>query len=92
MNEFRLNLRVIPKASTDAIVGWHGDALKIKVRAAPEAGKANAAVIEVLARALDIAPRAVVLESGATSRNKRVRIVGLTEAMVRARLAPAKIN
>jgi uncharacterized protein (TIGR00251 family) len=73
-----LTLRVAPKSARDAVVGWHGGALKIKVRAAPEGGKANAAVVEVLAEALGVPRAAITIESGHASRDKRVRIEGLT--------------
>ncbi len=81
-----LRLRVAPKSSQDAMVGWHGGALKIKVRAAPENGRANDAVVAVLAAALSLPRNAIVMESGQASRDKRVRIIGLTEADVQARL------
>jgi len=66
MESTRLTLRVTPKSSQDAIVGWQGDALKIKVRAAPENGRANAAVIAVLAEALGLPQKSVIIECGLT--------------------------
>ncbi|MEK7839378.1 MAG: DUF167 domain-containing protein, partial [candidate division NC10 bacterium] len=51
----RLTVKVIPKSSRDSIAGWVGDALKVCVTAAPERGKANAAVEAVLADALGLA-------------------------------------
>jgi uncharacterized protein (TIGR00251 family) len=81
-----LALRVTPKSSQDAIVGWHGDALKIKVRAAPENGRANAAVIAVLAEALGVPKKSITIESGETSRQKRMHIQGLAQPVARARL------
>jgi len=87
MESTLLVLRVSPKSSSDAIVGWHGGALKVKVRAAPEDGRANAAVVIVLAAALDLPQKSITLESGQTSRNKRVRIHGLGSVVVKARLA-----
>ena len=81
-----LTLRVTPKSSLDAVVGWQGDALKIKVRAAPENGRANAAVVEVLAGALGLPKFAITIKSGQTSRNKRVRILGLAQVEVKKRL------
>jgi uncharacterized protein (TIGR00251 family) len=84
-----LKLRVTPKASFDALVGWHGDALKVKVRAAPEDGRANAAVIELLARALELPRRTVTIEAGQASRDKRVRLEGITMEGLRARVSAA---
>jgi len=86
MESTLLILRVSPKSSSDAILGWHGEALKVKVRAAPENGRANAAVIAVLSGALNIPQKSVTIESGQTSRNKRVRIHGLGSVAVKARL------
>ncbi len=86
MESCQLTLRVAPKSAKDAVVGWHGAALKIKVRAAPEDGKANAAVIELLAETLGLPRKSVVLESGHASRDKRVRITGLSSLDVQERL------
>jgi uncharacterized protein (TIGR00251 family) len=81
-----LKLRVAPKSAQDAIVGWQGDALKVKVTAAPESGRANAAVLKLLAKALGLPKAAVVIESGQASRDKRVRIHGLSVEKVSAQL------
>lgn len=45
----RLTVKVVPGSSRDQIVGWLGDALKVKVTAPPEKGRANAAVVAILA-------------------------------------------
>ncbi len=81
-----LILRVAPKSSQDAIVGWHGEALKVKVRAAPEDGRANEAVIKVVAKVLGLPLKSVTIASGQTSRNKRVRIQGLGLTVVKTRI------
>jgi uncharacterized protein (TIGR00251 family) len=81
-----LKLRVSPKAAQDAIAGWHGGALKIKVRAAPEKGRANASVVDLLAGALGVPKAAIVIESGQGSRDKRVRVHGLSAETITARL------
>ncbi|HMG45440.1 MAG TPA: DUF167 domain-containing protein [Acidimicrobiales bacterium] len=69
-----LTVHVQPGARRSEIVGPHGDALKVRVTAPPVDGKANAAVVELLAEILD-AP--VELVAGASSRRKRLRITGL---------------
>lgn len=82
-----LKLRVAPGAARERVVGVHGDALKVAVRAPPEQGKANARVLDVLAEALGLAARDVTLIAGATARDKRVCIAKLTATEVRLRLA-----
>lgn len=70
-----LSLKVIPKASKSEIVGLLPDgSLKVKVTAAPEKGKANAAVCELLASAFGIPKRNVTILSGDTARRKTVAI------------------
>jgi uncharacterized protein (TIGR00251 family) len=76
-----LAVRLTPRGGRDAIEGvielGDGDsALKVRVRAAPSEGEANAALIGVLARALGVPPRAVALVAGASGRIKRLRIAG----------------
>ena len=56
-----LNVRVTPGARQDAVAGWQGTALKVKVRAAPEKGKANDAVCALIARTLGVPPGAVAI-------------------------------
>jgi uncharacterized protein (TIGR00251 family) len=82
----KLQLKVIPKSSRDRVVGWIGDRLKIQVTAAPERGKANAAVIGVLAEALGLSRSQVRILSGGTSPLKTVEISG-DEALL-GRLPP----
>ena len=70
-----LSLKVIPKASKNEIVGLLDDgSLKVKVTAAPEKGKANAAVCELLADAFGVPKRNVTIVSGETARTKTVTI------------------
>ena len=82
-----LALHIQPGARKTEIAGPHGDALKIRLAAPPVDGKANAALIEFLARKLGAGRTAVDLVSGDTSRSKRVRIAGLAIDEARARLA-----
>jgi uncharacterized protein (TIGR00251 family) len=72
-------LHVIPKASKNEVVGWVDDAngqkaLKVKVTAAPEDGKANKAVITLLAKTWGCAARDLEIAGGATSRHKKLKI------------------
>jgi uncharacterized protein len=75
-----LDVFVQPRAARDALVGMHGSALKLKVRAPPEDGRANAAVEDLIAAVLrrgGLRVRAKVV-AGFASRNKRVEIRGAT--------------
>ncbi|MDH4457678.1 MAG: DUF167 domain-containing protein [Nevskia sp.] len=83
----RLDVKVSPKASRNAVTGWMGEVLKISVTAVPERGKANDAVEQLLADALGLPRSAVTVVAGHTSKLKRVQIVGLT-ADARRLLAP----
>ena len=89
-NTTRLHLRVSPGAGHSAVVGRHGDAWKLRVAAAPERGRANAAVVELLAASLDLRRPDVRIVSGASSRDKVVELVGLTPEEVERRLAAAQ--
>lgn len=86
----RLAVKVSPKASRDAVLGWHGEALKVAVTAVPERGKANAAVQELLAEVLRVPKSAVQLLRGDTHSQKQFEIAGLDEAELRARLDAAR--
>src|SRR3954469_23327400 len=81
-----LLIAVVPNAPRSEVVGWLGDALKVKVHAPPIEGRANAALCEFLAEALGLPRRAVTLLRGATSRQKQVRIEGLSLEAVKAKL------
>jgi uncharacterized protein (TIGR00251 family) len=80
----RLRLRVAPKAARARIMGEHGGALKLAVTEAPERGKANAAVIELLARELRVSKREIAIVSGETAQDKVVEISGVSELALRA--------
>lgn len=84
----QIRLRVKPKAARDEIIGIQGLALKVAVREAPEKGKANRAVMKLLARLLDVASSSVSLRSGETSQDKTVQIAGLTSEECLRRLEP----
>lgn len=67
----RLKVRVTPRAASDSVDGFDGEGvLRVRVTAPPADGAANAAVVKLLSKALDIPARDVVLVSGASSRQK----------------------
>jgi uncharacterized protein (TIGR00251 family) len=81
-----VHVRVQPRAARDEIVAWEGDALRMRVSAPPVEGEANAAAAKVLARALGVAPSTVAVVRGERSRDKVLRVAGLSLDAVRARL------
>jgi len=81
-----LAVRVVPRAGRDEVVGWQGDALRVRVAAAPEAGRANRAVAALLAEVLGVPRASVELVKGATARDKLYRIVGRSLSELRARV------
>ena len=85
----RLRIRVAPGAGTTAVVGRHGDAWKLRVTAPPERGRANDAVVALLADTLGLRRDAVRLVSGGSARDKVVELDGLTVGEAERRLAAA---
>jgi uncharacterized protein (TIGR00251 family) len=81
-----LDVRVIPRAGKSGIAGVRGNALLVRLNAAPVDGAANAELIEVLASALGIPKRDISIVLGDRSRQKRIRIDGAAEELVRAKL------
>jgi len=81
-----LELKTIPNAPRNEIVGWLGAALKIKVHAPALEGRANDELIEFLAEKLGVHRRSVTLLRGDKSRQKVVQINGLEAAEVKIRL------
>jgi len=81
-----LALKVIPNAPRDEVVGWLGDALKVKVRAPALDGRANDALLAFLAEKLGVPRRTVTLVRGDKSRQKVVRVDGLDRPAVKQRL------
>jgi uncharacterized protein (TIGR00251 family) len=72
-----LSVHAQPGAGRSAVTGRHGDALKAKVAAPPADGRANRALISLLAETFGVAPAQVTLVSGETSRVKRFRLEGV---------------
>ena len=79
-------VKVQPRAKRNAITGELGDALKLALTAPPVDGKANEACIEFFAKLLNLPRSSVTIASGQTSRNKVIRVAGLTAQQVRDRL------
>jgi uncharacterized protein len=82
-----LDVRVLPRAPRSALAGVRDGALLVRLAAPPVDGAANDALIVLVARTLDVPRRAVSIVSGDRARRKRLRIDGLTPAVVQARLA-----
>ena len=81
-----LRFHIVANAKSDKVVGEHGDAIKIKLRAPALEGKANAALRCFLAEKLNIPKSAIILEHGQRSRHKVICIEGLSEHDARRRL------
>jgi hypothetical protein len=84
-----LTVRLTPKGGRDAIDGIERMAdgrsvLKVRVRAAPSEGEANAALVRLMAKSLGVAPRQVTLVAGATARIKRLEVAGAGPALAAA--------
>ena len=79
-------VRVQPRARRNAVVGEVGDALKIALTAPPIEGRANEACIELLAEFLKVPRSSVTIAAGETSRNKVIRIAGISAVELRRRL------
>ena len=73
-----LHLKVQPNASRSGIAGPHGDRLKIRLQSPPQDGKANQELISFLSKLLDIPKSSMELIRGQTSRDKTIRVSGLT--------------
>ncbi len=83
-----LPIKVMPSASQTAIAGWLGDTLKIRVQAPPERGKANAAVLKLMARTLSIPLESITLLQGETSPQKILSIQDLTLDQIQQKIPP----
>jgi uncharacterized protein len=81
-------VKVHPRARTDAITGELGDALKLGLTAPPVEGKANQACIEFFANLLKVPRSSVTIAAGQSSRNKIIRVTGLSAMEIEKRLYP----
>jgi len=82
----RVRLRVSPGSRTPGIVGRHGEAWKVHVGAAAENGRANEAVVRLLADALAVPRSRVTLVSGRATRDKVIELTGVTRDETERRL------
>jgi len=85
----RVRLRVSPGAKSAQVVGRHGEAWKVRVAAPPEGGRANEAVVRLLAETLSLPRDAVTLVSGHGARDKIVQLAGLDPTQIERRLSSA---
>ena len=89
METARLSIRLTPRASRDAIAGFEGETLRVRVTAPPVEGRANRALVRLLAKRLSLPRGAVRVVAGQASRNKVVAVDGLGAAELRRRLVDA---
>ena len=82
----KLNIKVVPGASRTEIAGWMGDALRVRVAAPPEKGKANREAERLLSRVLGLPEGSVRVTSGAASQWKVVEVQGLSRDQIIDRL------
>jgi hypothetical protein len=85
-----LSVKVVPGASRNRVAGRYGEGIKVQVSAAPEKGKANQAVIAVLAEALGVKASQIELLNGHSQPQKTFGIVGIERGQLEAKLANLK--
>jgi uncharacterized protein (TIGR00251 family) len=88
----RVRLRVSPGANSAHVVGRHGEAWKVRVAAPAEGGRANEAVVRLLAETLSIPREDVTLVSGLGARDKIVQLTGLDATQIEQRLSSAAVK
>ena len=81
-----LNVHVQPRAKRTEVVGWYGDAVKVRLAALPVSGAANEALVAFLAAELGVARSSVKIVAGRTSRHKHIAIPGMTREVALDRL------
>jgi len=79
-------IKAVPGASRDGIAGIIGDRLKVRISAAPEAGKANKAICKLIASVLGVKTKQVSIDSGQTNPEKIVRINGVVRSDVSSKM------
>ncbi len=83
----KLHIKVIPSSSKDYIAGWLEDTLKVKVKAPPDKGKANKAVIKMLEQLLLLPKGSINIKSGLTSSRKIININVTNDSVIKKQLA-----
>ena len=81
-----LPVKVVPKASKNAIVGWENGELKVRLNAVPEKGEANGELIAFLAKSWKIPKSTISIHSGETSRHKKLLFRGMTAEQLRSNI------
>ena len=89
METVRLSVRLTPRASHEEIAGFEGETLRVRVTAPPVEGRANRALVRLLAKRLGLPLGAVHVVTGQTSRSKVAAIDGLDATELRRRLGDA---
>ena len=82
-----LNVKVVPGSSRDRVAGRYGDGVRVQVSAPPEDGKANRAVVRVLADFLGVRPDQIEIARGQAQPRKIVRVSGMDQSVIDAKLA-----
>ena len=88
-NGATFSVKIHPRAKKNAVTGQVGDALKISLTAPPLEGRANQACIEFLADLLEVPRSSITIAAGQTSRNKLIRVAGITAVELQSRLRAA---
>jgi hypothetical protein len=86
MSDTLLKLHVTPRGSKNEIIGWRDDVICIKITAPPVDGAANSAIIKFIADALGVRKSQVKLVSGEKSREKVLKIIGVTQADIKSKI------
>ena len=85
----RVKLRVVPRAKRSVVVGRHGDGWKVRIAAPPEDGRANDAVVALLAASTGVPASGIEIVAGMTARDKTVVLSGIDAGEVERRLEAA---
>lgn len=86
MKQYVISMHIVPRAARDEVAGWHGQSVKVRLRAPPVDGKANRALLGFLKKKLALPAGRLELVGGGAAREKRVLVRGLTRAEVESRL------